>query len=106
MAGQISSTEVDDLDYSATAVPADKRMPKMALTMAWWAVCSAVFYVVVGAAMALNFGTRNAIIGLVLTIIVYGVINTVLSRFAITPSSKVRSLLSASLPSRRRSLIP
>jgi purine-cytosine permease-like protein len=83
MAGQISVSEVDDLDYSATAVPSNKRMPRMALTMAWWAVCSAVFYIVVGAAMALNFGTRNAIIGMVLSIIVYGIINAVLCRFAI-----------------------
>ncbi|MBR7518119.1 thiamine permease, partial [Mycobacterium tuberculosis] len=51
--------------------------------MAWWAVCSAVFYIVVGAAMALNFGTRNAIIGMVLSVVVYGLVNAVLSRFAI-----------------------
>lgn len=33
--------------------------------------------------MALNFGTRNAIIGIVLSVIVYGLINAVLSRYAI-----------------------
>jgi purine-cytosine permease-like protein len=83
MAGKAAAAEADNSDYSSVAVPPDARMPKAALTMAWWAVCSAVFYIVVGAAMALNFGTRNAIIGLVLSIIVYGVINAVLSRFAI-----------------------
>ncbi|MBP8265025.1 MAG: allantoin permease [Zoogloea sp.] len=82
MAGQISVDE-GDLDYSATAVPSNKRMPRLALTMVWWAVCSAVFYIVVGAAMALNFGTRNAIIGMVLSIVAYGIINAVLSRYAI-----------------------
>lgn len=83
MAGQASTAEVGNLDYTATAVPRDARMPRTALTMAWWAVCSAVFYIVVGAALALGFGTRNAIIGMLLSVAVYGAINAVLSRFAI-----------------------
>lgn len=83
MAGKVSAAEAENSDYSSVAVPPDARMPRGALTMAWWAVCSAVFYIVVGAAMALNFGTRNAIIGIVLSIVAYGVINAVLSRFAI-----------------------
>src|SRR5690606_40527842 len=83
MAGNVSATEADNSDFSNVAVPPHARMPKGALTMAWWAVCSAVFYIVVGAAMALNFGTRNAIIGIVLSVIAYGVVNAVLSRFAI-----------------------
>lgn len=83
MAEQVTAAEAENSDYSTIAVPPDSRMPKGPLTMAWWAVCSAVFYIVVGAAMALNFGTRNAIIGIVLSVIVYGVINAVLSRFAI-----------------------
>ncbi|MFC3073425.1 purine-cytosine permease family protein [Shinella pollutisoli] len=83
MAGSLSDTEAESSDYSNVAVPPQARMPKGALTMAWWAVCSAVFYIVVGAAMALNFGTWNAIVGMVLSIVVYGAINAVLSRFAI-----------------------
>ncbi len=83
MAGKLSADEADTLDYSNIAVPPNARMPKMALTMAWWAVCSAVFYIVVGAALALGFGTWNAIIGMVLSVVAYGLINAVLSRFAI-----------------------
>jgi len=83
MATQISVAEADDLNDATLTVPFNKRMPKFALTMAWWAVCSAVVYIVIGAAMALNFGTRNAIIGMVLSVIAYGTINAVLSRFAI-----------------------
>lgn len=94
MAGKISAAEADNLDYSNIAVPPNARMPKMALTMAWWAVCSAVFYIVVGAALAIGFGTRNAIIGMILSVITYGLINAVLSRFAI------RSGLSVALFSR------
>ncbi|WP_245488454.1 hypothetical protein [Mesorhizobium sp. Pch-S] len=83
MAGKLAADEADTLDYSNIAVPPNARMPKMALTMAWWAVCSAVFYIVVGAALALGFGTWNAIIGMVLSVVAYGLINAVLSRFAI-----------------------
>lgn len=83
MAGNLSSAEVDDLDFTTRAVPANRRMPRFALTMAWWAVCSALFYIVVGAALALNFGSRNAIIGMVLSVAAYAAVNAVLSRYAI-----------------------
>ncbi|MFC0219539.1 purine-cytosine permease family protein [Pseudochelatococcus lubricantis] len=81
--GTTERGETGTLDYSAVAVPENARMSKAGLTMAWWAVCSAVFYIVVGASMALNFGTWNAIIGMLLSVITYGAINAVLSRFAI-----------------------
>ncbi|MGO4832271.1 allantoin permease, partial [Rhizobiaceae sp. 2RAB30] len=83
MAGNLSSTEVEDLDFTTRAVPPNRRMPRFALTMAWWAVCSALFYIVVGAALALNFGSRNAIIGMVLSVAAYAAVNAVLSRYAI-----------------------
>ncbi|KAB2674733.1 purine-cytosine permease family protein [Brucella tritici] len=83
MSGKISMEEVDTLDFSTTAVPPNARMPKFGLTMAWWAVCSALFYIVVGAALALGFGSKNAIIGMVLSVIAYSAVNAVLSRYAI-----------------------
>ena len=51
MAGNPSAAEGESSDFSNSAVPPHARMPKGALTMAWWAVCSAVFYIVVGAAI-------------------------------------------------------
>ncbi|AIR68314.1 purine-cytosine permease family protein [Dickeya fangzhongdai] len=80
--------EVSDVQGAATASPADtvsgtERMGKLSLTMAWWAVCSAIFYIVVGASLALNYGARNAIIGMVLSVVCYGLINAAISRFAI-----------------------
>ena len=75
-------------------VPAQARMGRLPLTMAWWAVCSAMFYIVVGASLALSYGARNALIGMLLSVISYGLINSVLSRFAI------RSGLSVALFSR------
>lgn len=76
------------------AVPSEARMGRWSLTMAWWAVCSAMFYIVVGASLALSYGTRNALIGMLLSVLSYGLVNTVLSRFA------MRSGLSVALFSR------
>ncbi|GAB4269809.1 MAG: hypothetical protein Kow0092_23980 [Deferrisomatales bacterium] len=72
-----------DLDFSAQAVPPDTRMPRGSLTMAWWALCSAMFWLVVAATLAMNFGTWNAIVGLALSVVTYGVINAVIARYAI-----------------------
>jgi len=71
------------LDLSTLAVPDNARMPPFSLTMAWWAVCSAVFYIVVGAALALQYGARNALIGMALSVISYGLVNSIISRYAI-----------------------
>ena len=75
-------------------VPTEARMGRLSLTMAWWAVCSAIFYIVVGASLALSYGARSALMGMVLSVISYGLVNSVLSRFAI------RSGLSVALFSR------
>ncbi|WP_255854353.1 purine-cytosine permease family protein [Marinobacterium rhizophilum] len=58
-------------------------MKKHSLTMAWWAICSAMFWLVVAATLAMNFGTLNAIIGLVLSVITFGVVNGIIARYAI-----------------------
>lgn len=82
MAGKIENS-AGNSDYATAPVPFNERMPKSALTMAWWGVCSAMFYIVVAATLAIQFGTRNAIIGMVLSVIAYGLINGVISRDAI-----------------------
>lgn len=92
MAGSIEKLEGDD--FSDRPVPVDQRMAAFPLTMAWWSVCSAMFYLVVAATLALAYGARNAIIGMVLTVIVYGIIAAILTRHA------VRTGLSVSLFSR------
>ncbi|ATJ81604.1 purine-cytosine permease family protein [Halomonas beimenensis] len=74
--------DTTDLDFSERPVPAEGRMPRTNLMMAWWAVCSAIFYLVVAAAMARTYGTTNAIIGIVLTVIAYGLINGIISRYS------------------------
>ncbi len=92
MAGSMETTE--DLEFADRPVPRNQRMSRIPLTMAWWSVCSAMFYLVVAASLALAYGSQNAIIGLVLSVITYGIVNAVLSRHAI------RTGLSVSLFSR------
>jgi purine-cytosine permease-like protein len=64
-------------------------MGKLSLTMAWWAVCSAFFYIVVGASLAIQYGAINAIIGMALSVVTYGLINSALSRYAIRTGESV-----------------
>lgn len=67
----------------AGAIPARARMGKLGLTMAWWGVCSAMFYLVVAASLAHQFGTLDAIIGMALSVLTYGAINGIMARYAI-----------------------
>lgn len=70
------------VDEANRPVPLDARMPRGALAMAWWGICSAMFYLFLGATLGLNYGTQNALIGMVLTVIVFGVANGLLARYS------------------------
>ncbi len=72
----INETSQPVIDQSA-------QMSAGSLSMAWYGLVSAMFFVYVGAALAKAYGTVNAIVGLVLTIIVYGAINRVLATYAL-----------------------
>lgn len=67
----------------------EDQMGRRQLSMAWYGVSSAMAFVYVGAAMAVAFGTVDALIGLALTIIVYGLINKILSRYAMNNRTTV-----------------
>jgi len=67
----------------------DDQMSRASLSMAWYGVASAMFFVYIGAAMAVAYGTANALIGIALTIVVYGLINRVLSKYAINNRTTV-----------------
>ena len=71
-------------DYSLHVVPRTWRMDKVKLTMAWYAVMTAFFYMYFAAFIALAYGTTNALIGIGLTVIAYSLINTVITRVAAT----------------------
>lgn len=72
-----------DPDYAATAVPESARMNRTSLTMAWWALCSAMIWLLISATLAVNYGTVNTLIGLTLSVVIYGIINAVITRYAI-----------------------
>ena len=93
MAANIN-TDVEDVDLATLAIPDNMRSGRNSLTMAWWGVCSALFYIFLAATLAMAFGSMNTIIGMVLSVISYGLINGVLTRYAI------RTGLSVSLFSR------
>ncbi len=76
-------------DPNQELVPIEDRATRGSLTMAWWGVCSAMFYLVIGIAMAENYGTKNAIIGLLISCVAYGVINGVITRYAIRTGMSV-----------------
>ncbi len=85
---------------STPSINDDAQMGRGSLTMAWYGLVSAMFFVYIGAALAVAYGTVNAIIGLILTIIVFGAINRVLSGYALrhrlTVAQFSRSLLGRS----------
>lgn len=72
-----------DPDFTRGPVPTNARMSKFGLSMAWWSVCSAMFWLVVSATLALHYGTINTLIGLVLSAVCYSLINGVITRYAI-----------------------
>lgn len=85
MAGALSNT------HSSPGQPVSdsQRLGRGSLTMAWWGICSAMFYLVVAAALAMGYGTLNAIVGLVLSVLSYGAINAVIARHAIASGLSV-----------------
>lgn len=69
-------------DYSLHIVPRTWRMDRRPLTMAWYAVMTAFFYLYFAAFLALAYGTTNAVIGMVLSVVVYTLVNIVIVRAA------------------------
>jgi purine-cytosine permease-like protein len=67
-------------DYSLHVVPRSWRLQRGKLTMAWYGVMTAFFYVYFAAFIALAYGTTNALIGIGLTIVAYTAVNAVLLR--------------------------
>ena len=69
-------------DYSLHIVPRTWRMDRRHLTMAWYAVMTVFFYLYFAAFLALAYGTVNALIGIVLSVIVYSLVNIAIVRAA------------------------
>lgn len=84
-----SNDDVEATDAMARQGNDEDQMKRGPLAMAWYGVASAFFFVYIGAAMATAYGTVQATIGIILTILCYGVMNAVLSRYAINNRTTV-----------------
>ncbi|KQU01929.1 permease [Rhodococcus sp. Leaf7] len=63
--------------------PASDRVGRWSVTMAFWAMFSAMFWLYIAVASNAAVGTVNTLVGMALTIATYGIINSVLARHAI-----------------------
>ncbi|MDS1116333.1 thiamine permease [Gordonia westfalica] len=69
-------------DYSMHIVPPSWRTSRSSVSMAWFGLMSAMFFVVVGATVSLSVGAADALIGIGLSVLAYGAINSVAAKFA------------------------
>ncbi|MFC9556426.1 purine-cytosine permease family protein [Rhodococcus sp. NPDC056960] len=74
-----------------TEVPESQRAPRWSLTMAWWAMFSAMFWLYIASASSDAVGVPNTLIGMTLTIATYGIVNRILSRYAARTGLSVES---------------
>lgn len=81
--------EVGSEDFTSRPVPPDQRMPKFSLMMAYWACCSAMFWIYVSALLAGFYGTKHTLFGLFVSSIVYSIINGIITKYAIRTGSSV-----------------
>lgn len=70
------------MSFSSYVLPESDRVPRFSLNMAWWSLFSAMFWIYVAVASAQAVGVGATIVGMVLTVATYGVVNLVLSRYA------------------------
>ncbi|MGI5459201.1 purine-cytosine permease family protein [Streptomyces sp. CA-249302] len=68
------------------------RIPRLSLMMGWWSLVSAMFYLYIAGLVASYVGFVNTLIGLLLTVAVYGVVNKVLAGYAIDTGFGVERL--------------
>ena len=69
-------------DYALHVAPLTWRSGRTSLLMAWYAFASAMFWLIIGATVALVVGTVDTLVGLVLSVIAYSVIGGIIGRYA------------------------
>jgi cytosine permease len=82
MPTSLATEDRSTADAAAEVLPIEARMARGSLVMAWASICSAMVYLFLGAALALAYGARNAVIGMVLAVITFGLLSGFLARFA------------------------
>ncbi len=76
-------------DFSLHIVPPTWRSSRFSLSMAWFGLMSAMFWVVVGSTVALTVGTVDTLIGIALSTVVYGLLCNVAARFSARSGTSV-----------------
>jgi len=76
-------------DYSKHVMPLTWRASKLSSIGAFWGLTSAMFWLIFAALIALTVGSRNAIIGLVMAVVFYGVTNYFVQAYAARTGTSV-----------------
>ena len=69
--------------------PDEGRVPRLSLHMAFWGIISAMFFLYLGQASNAAYGTKNAIIGIVLSILTFGIVGIIFSSRGISTGESV-----------------
>lgn len=86
------AASLDSFDKTGRVIPDQERISRLPLTMAWWSLCSAMFYIFIAASLATMYGTKNAVIGILLTILVFSPISVILARRSIRDGLSIELL--------------
>lgn len=76
-------------DYALHAVPKTARGGRLSVAMAFYATASTMFYLIAGTTVALAVGTISAIVGIGLAALAQGIINYIISPYAIRTGTTV-----------------
>lgn len=82
-------------DYSTQVVPESGRVGRWQLTMSSWSVLSAMVWLFYGALVAGLYGTKQALIGIAISVLIYSIVTPIYARWA------ARTGLNSSLLSRQ-----
>lgn len=82
-------------DYSNHMVPVTARIGRWQLTMSYWSLLSAMIWIFYGALVAGLYGSVNALIAIVLSVVTYSIMGGIFTRWGI------RSGLNSTMVSRR-----
>ena len=77
-------TQPSDDDFALSAIPLHLRLGRWQVTMSYWSLLSAMVWLFYGALAASLYGTRNAIIALILATIAYSLASVVMTKVGIT----------------------
>jgi hypothetical protein len=83
--------DIHDIEKSAH----ETRVGRWSLTMAWWALFSAMFWLYVATASTAAYGARSTLVGMALAIATFGLINRVLAAYALRTGSTVERISQA-----------